>query len=133
MPSFALTDDNAEALVDIVTKLDGLPLAIELAAARVRILPLEALRARLADRLGVLVGGPRDRPARQQTLRGAIDWSYELLDEPDRLLFERFAVFMGGACLAQAEAVCGPSAGLGRVVSDRAAERPAPAGEPLLG
>ena len=118
MPSFALTDDNAGVLVDIVTKLDGLPLAIELAAARVRILPVEALRARLADRLGILVGGPRDRPARQQTLRGAIDWSYDLLDERDRLLFERFAVFMGGACLAQAEMVCGPSAELGRDVLD---------------
>jgi predicted ATPase/class 3 adenylate cyclase len=117
-PSFRLTDENAPAVADIVRRLDGLPLAIELAAARTRILPLEALRARLDQRLALLTGGARDLPERQQTLRGAIDWSYDLLEEPDRLLFERVGVFAGGACLTQAEAVCGPASELGQEVLD---------------
>jgi predicted ATPase/class 3 adenylate cyclase len=117
-PNFQLTGDNASVVADIVTRLDGLPLAIELAAARLRILPVKTLRARLDERLAVLTGGPRDLPARQQTLRGAIDWSHDLLDEPDRRLFERFAVFAGGACLTQAEAVCGPASDIGREVLD---------------
>jgi predicted ATPase/class 3 adenylate cyclase len=115
-PSFTLTDANAPAVADIVTRLDGLPLAIELAAARVRVLPVESLRARLDDRLGILTGGARDRPERQQTLRGAIAWSHDLLDEPDRRLFARFSAFAGGACLQQAEEVCGPGSELGREV-----------------
>ncbi len=109
---------NAEAVTDIVTRLDGLPLAIELAAARVRVLPVEALRSRLDQRLAVLTGGPRDLPARQQTLRGAIDWSYDLLEEPDRRLFERFSVFAGGASLTEIEAICGPAEDLGEDVLD---------------
>jgi len=118
VPSFGLTEENATAVADIVTRLDGLPLAIELAAARVRLLPLEALRTRLDRRLAVLTGGARDLPARQQTLRGAIDWSYDLLEEPDRRLFERLGVFAGGASLTQAEEVCGPPAELGGEVLD---------------
>jgi predicted ATPase/class 3 adenylate cyclase len=107
LPTFELTDDNAPAVVDIVRGVDGLPLAIELAAARVRILPVAALRQRLGDRLGILTGGARDRPARQQTLRGAIAWSHDLLAEPEQRLFRRLAVFAGGFCLSQVEAVCG--------------------------
>jgi predicted ATPase/class 3 adenylate cyclase len=113
-PSFVLTGANAPLIGDIVGRLDGLPLAIELAAARTRVLPLDTLRARLDDRLSILTGGARDLPARQQTLRGAIDWSFDLLDEPDRRLFERFAVFTGGACLSEAEVICGPASELGR-------------------
>jgi predicted ATPase/class 3 adenylate cyclase len=117
-PAFGLTDENAPLIVDIVRRLDGLPLAIELAAARTRILPLAALHARLDQSLSVLTGGGRDRPERQQTLRGAIDWSHDLLDEPDRRLFARFGVFAGGACLTQAEQVCGPVSELGQEVLD---------------
>ncbi len=115
-PSFGLTDENAPAVVETVRRLDGLPLAIELAAARIRILSVSALLVRLDDRLGILVGGARDLPERQQTLRGAIDWSHDLLDEPDRRLFARFGVFAGGARLADAETVCGPQSELGRNV-----------------
>ncbi len=118
LPAFELTDDNAPSVVEIVRRLDGLPLAIELGAARVRLLPVETLRGRLDQRLAVLTGGPRDRPERQQTLRAAIDWSYDLLDEPDRRLFERLAVFAGGGSLAEIEAICGPSSELGREVLD---------------
>jgi predicted ATPase/class 3 adenylate cyclase len=115
-PSFTLTDENAAAVVQIVRRLDGLPLAIELAAARTRILPVASLLARLDDRLGILVGGARDLPARQQTLRGAIDWSHDLLDEPDRHLFGRFSVFAGGGRLTEAETICGPASELRRDV-----------------
>jgi predicted ATPase/class 3 adenylate cyclase len=117
-PSFALTDDNASAIVGIVRRLDGLPLAIELAAARVRILSVEAIGARVDQRLRLLTGGARDLPERQQTLRGAIDWSYDLLEEPDRRMFDRFSVFSGGAYLMQAEPVCGPPPELGTDVLD---------------
>ncbi len=117
-PSFALTDENASAIVAIVRRLDGLPLAIELAAARVRILSVEAIGARVDQRLRLLTGGARDLPERQQTLRGAIDWSYDLLEEPDRRMFDRFSIFSGGAYLMQAEPVCGPPAELGTDVLD---------------
>ena len=117
-PEFELTDENTPALVDIVTRLDGLPLAIELAATRLRTLSIEALRTRLGARLSLLTGGPRDLPRRQQTLRGAIAWSHELLDAPDRRLFARFSVFAGGALVTQTEAVCGPSEELERDVVD---------------
>ncbi|CAN5841932.1 hypothetical protein BH23CHL8_BH23CHL8_26380 [soil metagenome] len=117
-PDFTLTDENTAAVVDIVTRLDGLPLAIELAAARLRMLPLEALRTRLDHSLALLTGGPRDMPARQQTLRGAIAWSHDLLDAPDRRLFQRFAVISGGAALPQVEPICGPPEDLGRDVLD---------------
>ena len=106
------------AVAEIVARLDGLPLAIELAAARLRILPVEALRDRLGDRLGLLTSGARDLPERQRTLRGAIEWSHDLLDDPDRRLFARFAVMAGGANLVHAEQVCGPASELGREVFD---------------
>ncbi|HEY7599297.1 MAG TPA: adenylate/guanylate cyclase domain-containing protein [Candidatus Limnocylindrales bacterium] len=117
-PAFMLTDANAAAVADIVARLDGLPLAIELAAARLRILSVEAIRSRLDQRLALLTGGSRDLPTRQQTLRGAIDWSYHILDEPEQRLFERFSVFSGGAFLPEAEQVCGSAAELGIDVLD---------------
>ena len=117
-PSFELTDDNAPMVAEIVQRLDGLPLAIELAAARTRVLPVSAIRARLDQHLALLTGGARDRPERQQTLRGAIDWSYDLLEGPDRRLFERFSVHAGGAYLTQADNVCGPPSELGEDVLD---------------
>jgi predicted ATPase/class 3 adenylate cyclase len=112
-PSFSLGDGNAAAIEEIVARLDGLPLAIELAAARTRVLPVEAIRGRLDQRLALLTGGSRDLPARQQTLRGAIDWSYEMLEPPERQLLERFSVFAGGAFLTEAEQVCGPARDVG--------------------
>ncbi len=105
-PSFALTRENAQAVSEICTHLDGLPLAIELAAARVKLLSPRALLARLQDRLDLLTGGSQDRPARHQTLRGAVDWSYELLTATEQTLFRRLSVFAGGASLESAEAVC---------------------------
>ncbi len=107
-PDFELDDDNAGAIGEIVARLDGLPLAIELAAARVRLLPPAALASRLASSLDLAVGGRRDVPTRQQTLRDAIEWSHSLLAPPEAQLFARFAVFMGGAGLVETESVCGP-------------------------
>jgi predicted ATPase/class 3 adenylate cyclase len=104
---FTLTADNAGAVAEIVRRLDGLPLAIELAAARVRILTPAAMVTRLNDRLGLLAAGGRDLPERQRTLRGAIDWSHDLLDADSRRLFSRMSVFQGGGTFATAEAVCG--------------------------
>ena len=98
---------GAAAVGEICRRLDGLPLAIELAAARVRFLPVEDIATRLDDRLGLLVGGPRDLPERQRTLRATIDWSYNLLTEGERRLFARLAVFRGGWILDAAEAICG--------------------------
>jgi len=105
-PDFTLTEDNAPAVAEICVRLDGLPLAIELAAARSAVLSPEMMRRRLESRLGVLVAGPRDLPARQRTLRGAIDWSYDLLDPPEKILFARLAVFQGGRTVEAVEAVC---------------------------
>ncbi|HSQ20485.1 MAG TPA: protein kinase, partial [Blastocatellia bacterium] len=105
-PGFALTSENAEAIVQICSTLDGLPLAIELAAARIKVLPPPALLSRLEDRLKLLVGGARDLPLRQQTMRGAIAWSYDLLDETEQKLFRRLSVFVGGCDLEAIEAVC---------------------------
>ncbi len=96
---FTVTNENAPAVAEICYQLDGLPLAIELAAARVKLFPPQALLARLGNRLRMLTGGPYDRPARQQTLRNAIDWSYDLLDEGEKKLFARLGVFVGGATL----------------------------------
>jgi predicted ATPase/DNA-binding CsgD family transcriptional regulator len=106
-PSFRLTTENAAAVAGICTRLDGLPLAIELAAARSQLLPPPALLARLERRLPLLEGGARDAPDRHQTLRAAIDWSHELLSASEQMLFGRFAVFVGGAPLEAVEAVCG--------------------------
>jgi predicted ATPase/class 3 adenylate cyclase len=112
-PTFELTTDNARAIAEICNRLDGLPLAVELAAARMRLLSPEAILDRLEHRLPLLVGGATDLPARQQTLRGAIDWSYDLLDDAERRLFERLAVFAGGWAIEAAEEVCNPAAELG--------------------
>ena len=92
-PEFEVTDDNAAAVAEICRRLDGLPLAIELAAARLRLFSPEVLRDRLDDRLGLLRSGPRDLPERQQTLRAAMDWSYELLSPGEQRLFEMLAAF----------------------------------------
>jgi len=104
---FAVTKANAPALAEICVRLDGLPLAIELAAARAKLLSPQALLARLEDRFDLLTGGPRDMPERQQTLRATIDWSYGLLDDDEQTLFARLAVFVGGCTLDAADAVCG--------------------------
>ncbi|MDR7419329.1 MAG: adenylate/guanylate cyclase domain-containing protein [Armatimonadota bacterium] len=115
-PDFTVTNANAPAIAEITSRLDGLPLAIELAAARIKLLPPQAMLARLQHRLNLLSGGARDLPARQQTLRDAIAWSYDLLDEPGRRLMARVSVFVGGCTLEAAEAVCGPASELGRDV-----------------
>lgn len=109
-PDFELTSDNALAVVDICQRLDGLPLALELAAARIKTLPPTALVSRLAKRLQVLTGGSRDQPARFQTMRAAIAWSYDLLEEREQALFRRISIFNGGFSLAALEALCGDDA-----------------------
>ncbi|HTR01753.1 MAG TPA: protein kinase, partial [Thermoanaerobaculia bacterium] len=113
LPDFAVTAENAATIAEICARLDGLPLAIELAASRVRLLPPSAIRVRLEKRLQLLTGGARDLPARQQTLRGAIDWSHDLLDPAEQKLFRRLAVFAGGCTLEAAEAVCNAKDDLG--------------------
>ena len=105
-PDFELNRQNAPAVTEICTRLDGLPLAIELAAARVKVLSPSSMLTRLASRLQLLTGGARDLPTRQQTLRGAIDWSYDLLNAAEQKLFRRLSVFVGGCNLEGVEAVC---------------------------
>ena len=105
-PRFALTGENAAAVAGICTRLDGLPLAIELAAARVKLLSPSALHARLDRCLQVLTGGPKDVPTRQQTLRATIDWSHQVLSAAEQRLFRRLAVFAGPCTVEAAEAVC---------------------------
>jgi predicted ATPase/class 3 adenylate cyclase len=117
-PDFALTADNAVAVAAICARLDGLPLAIELAAARVRLLSPTAIASRLEQSLGLLAGGARDLPERQQTLRGAIAWSYDLLEPLEQVYFRGLAVFAGGWSLEDAEAVCDPDRTLGIDVLD---------------
>src|SRR3954449_8741910 len=112
-PSFAVTTENAAAVAAISARLHGMPLAIELAAARIKILSPDAILARLDHQLDVLAAGSRDLPTRQQTLRGAIAWSYDLLDPPARTLLDRLSVFATGCDVASAESVCGPSSEIG--------------------
>ena len=114
----AITAATAPAVAEICARLDGLPLAIELAAARSTLLAPEALLARLEHRLALLTGGARDLPARQQTLRATIDWSYQLLDAGGAALFARLAVFVGGWTLEAAEAICAGSGDGGVTVLD---------------
>jgi predicted ATPase/class 3 adenylate cyclase/DNA-binding CsgD family transcriptional regulator len=105
-PEFQVSPATAPAVAEICARLDGLPLAIELAAARIKLLPPPALLARLGQRLAVLTGGGRDAPVRQQTLRKTIEWSYQLLDVEEQRLFRRLSAFVGGCTLQAAEAVC---------------------------
>jgi len=105
-PSFRVTDNNAAAVTDICQRLDGIPLAIEFAAARVRALSVANIAERLGDRFRLLTGGDRTALPRQQTLRASMDWSYDLLTEKERILFRRLAVFAGGWTLEAAESVC---------------------------
>jgi predicted ATPase len=117
-PDFALTQDEALAVAEICQRLDGLPLAIELAAARIKLLPPQAMLKRLERRLPLLTGGARDLPERQQTLRNTIEWSYHLLDDQPRKLLRRLAVFVGGWTLEAAENTCNLDSDLGIEVLD---------------
>src|SRR5207249_11564090 len=114
-PGLELGEAGLLAVAEICVALDGLPLAIELAAARTKLLPPEVMRARLGQPLELLTAGPRDLPARQQALRDTLDWSYALLGPDEQRLFARLAVFAGGFGLESAEAVCG--AGLAGLAS----------------
>jgi tetratricopeptide (TPR) repeat protein len=105
-PNFEVTNESAPAVAEICVRLDGLPLAIELAAARITMLPPKAMLQRLTSRLKLLTGGARDLPERQRTLRATIEWSHALLDEGEQLLFARLAVFSGGRTLEAIEAIC---------------------------
>ncbi len=105
-PSFKITEENAPSIVQICQQLDGIPLALELAAARVGVLQVEQIAARLDDRFRLLTGGSRTALPRQQTLQASLDWSFDLLSETERALFRRLSVFIGGWDLAAAEEVC---------------------------
>jgi len=105
-PHFVVTNENATAVTKICQRLDGIPLALELAAARLRTLSVEQIATRLDDSFRLLTGGTRTALPRQQTLRALIDWSYNLLSEPEKILFRRLAVFVGGVTLEAAESVC---------------------------
>jgi len=115
---FALTRENAPAVAAICARLDGLPLAIELAAARIKLLSPSAMLARLESRLNLLTGGARDLPTRQQTLRSTVDWSYSLLNAAEQTLFRRLSVFTGGCTLEGVEAVCDTKSDLGLDILD---------------
>jgi predicted ATPase len=110
-PGFELTDANAGAVAEICRRLDGLPLAIELAAARIRLLPAQALALRLDQRFSVLTGGARDLPERQRTLKNTLDWSFDLLPAGEQAMFARLGVFAGPFSLPATEAVCTPDEG----------------------
>ena len=105
-PAFELSADNAAVVSEVCKCLEGIPLAIELAASLVKVLPLRAILSRLDHRLDVLIGGPRDLPPRQQTLRNTIAWSYNLLDAGDQRLFRHLSVFVGGCTPEAVAAVC---------------------------
>lgn len=109
-PDFQVTESNAAAIAQICHRLDGIPLAIELAAARVKAMSVEQLLARLQDRFRLLTGGSRTALPRQQTLRAAIDWSYALLSDQEKTLLRRLSVFSGGWTLEAAEKVCSDDA-----------------------
>jgi tetratricopeptide (TPR) repeat protein len=126
LAGFSLTPANAPAVAQICRQLDGIPLALELAAARVNVLPVEQIAARLSDRFQLLTGGSRTALPRHQTLQALIDWSYDLLSDPERRLLQRLAVFVGGWTLEAAEAICGDEAGT------RASNAPAAIGETLV-
>ncbi|HME31934.1 MAG TPA: protein kinase [Terriglobales bacterium] len=115
---FTLTKENAPAVAAICARLDGLPLAIELAAARIKLLSPSAMLTRLENRLNLLTGGARDLPTRQQTLRNTVDWSYGLLNSSEQTLFRRLSVFSGGCTLEGVEAVCDTKGDLGLDVLD---------------
>ncbi len=117
-PGFSVTNENAPAVAAISARLHGMPLAIELAAARIKLLSPDAILVRLDHQLDVLAAGARDLPERQQTLRGAIAWSYDLLDEGGKRLLDRLSVFAAGCDLASAEAICGPSSEIGGDILD---------------
>ncbi len=121
-PGFAVTNANAPAVAGIAGRLHGMPLAIELAAARVKLLTPDQILARLEHHLDLLTAGSRDLPERQQTLRGAIGWSYDLLDDGARLLVDRLSVFRGGFDLEMADRVCGPASDIGGDVVERIGE-----------
>jgi len=106
LPTFALNETNASAVAQICNRLDGIPLAIELAASRVKLLKVEQIASRLDDVFRLLTGGSRTALPRQQTLRAMIDWSYNLLSEPEKILFRRLAVFAGGWTMEAAEEIC---------------------------
>jgi predicted ATPase/class 3 adenylate cyclase len=140
-PDFTLSASNAMTIVEICARLDGLPLAIELAASRIRLLPPEALLSRLQHRLDLLQSSATDRTDRQRTLRGAIDWSYDLLAVGDRAVFRRLAIFVGGWDLGDAEAVAAIAVGdtpdlldtLERLVDHSLVRQDAESGEPRFG
>jgi non-specific serine/threonine protein kinase len=118
LPGFAVTSENAAAVAEVCHRLDGIPLAIELAAARVRAFSVEQIRVRLDDRFRLLTGGSRTALLRQQTLRAAVDWSYDLLSEEERVLLNRLSVFAGGWTLEAAETVGAEEAAQGAAVLD---------------
>jgi predicted ATPase len=117
-PSFELSDDTAPPVADICVQLDGLPLALELAAARIRVLSVTELCARMTSRLKLLTGGARDGPQRHRTLRATLEWSHALLSPEERRLFRRLAAFVGGFTIESAEAVCNTRHDLGTDVID---------------
>jgi predicted ATPase/DNA-binding XRE family transcriptional regulator len=117
-PDLVLDAETAAAVVEICRRLDGLPLALELAAARLRHLPLATLREQLDDRLDLLVDGPRDLPARQQAMRDTVAWSYDLLQPGEQRLFRELSVFAGGWTLTTAESVCAPDGGGSELLRD---------------